>query len=302
MASHPEEAYSLPETRLQETKKARALALERQRDFELEDKKFDDMSLLVSIPSPKSMVESTSKSKSHKAADVTLTTAGLTFLDDEMFQSIVAEKGCTTISIPDHFPDEFSEVTREEALSDVLSSLREEKVDNYILHSLPQTLSQVTECQSKILECQSKHYNQTVDGQIKSECNQKRIINLLENQLATQDTLVLLSEALMEEKVEAEVARRLAKKEKTKANNRESKATTFRPSMRSSSNSTKCVAANNSTPFRDTTNIRLTRPNKLTNPKGPGTYQKWEEKKSAARARKEESRRSQAPGRKLPWE
>ncbi len=167
---------------------------------------------------------------------------------------------------------------------------------------MPSSLNRMNERLSNVAECQLKHYNQTVDGQIRSERNQKHIINLLENQLATQDTLVLLSEALIEEKVEAEVARRLAKKEKTRANNRESKATTSRPSTRSSSNSTKRVAANNSTPFRDTTNIRLTRPKKLTNPKGPGTYQKWEEKKSAVGARKEESRRSQAPGRKLPWE
>ncbi len=89
-------------------------------------------------------------------------------------------------------------------------------------------------------------------------------MNLLEN--------LSLSEALIEEKVEAKVERRLVKKEKTKANNLESKAA-FRPSMRSSSNSTKCVAVDKSTlPFRDTTNIRLARP-KLTNSKGPGMYQ-----------------------------
>mmetsp|Transcript_13440 Transcript_13440/g.19177 ORF Transcript_13440/g.19177 Transcript_13440/m.19177 type:complete len:293 (-) Transcript_13440:298-1176(-) len=292
MASHPEEADNLPETLSEEAKKAWA-----KWDLEFE-KKLDDMSLLVSL-SPKSMVESTSKSKSRKAADVTLTTAGLTDLD-EMFQSIVDEKDGTTIAVPDNFPDEFSEVTGE-ALTDeeVLSSLRVRELNfelaTSLLQSMPSSLAQMNETLSTVAECQSKHYNQTIDGQIRSEHNQERILNLLENHFCR--------EALVEERVEAEVERRLAKKEKTKANNRGSKAkaAAARPSMRSSSNSTKCVTADNSTPFRDTTNIRLTRPKKLTNPKGPGTYQKWEEK-NAARARKGESRRSEAPGRKLPWE
>ena len=100
MASHPEENDNLPETLSEEAKKAWA-----KWDLEFE-KKLDDMSLLVSL-SPKSKVELTSKSKSRKAADVTLTTAGLTDLD-EMFQSIVDEKDGTTIAVPDNFPGPIS--------------------------------------------------------------------------------------------------------------------------------------------------------------------------------------------------
>ena len=51
MASHPEEADDLPETRSEETKKAKAL--ERQLDLKLEDKKFDEMPLLISLHLPK---------------------------------------------------------------------------------------------------------------------------------------------------------------------------------------------------------------------------------------------------------
>ncbi len=80
------------------------------------------------------MVETTSKSKSHKAADVTLTTAGLTFLDDEMFQSIVDEKG-TTIEVQGNFPDEFSEMTREE----VVSSFYEQELSDEFALSLIRT-------------------------------------------------------------------------------------------------------------------------------------------------------------------
>ena len=47
MSSHPEEADDLPETRSEETKKAKAL--ERQLDLKLEDKKFDEMPLLMLI-------------------------------------------------------------------------------------------------------------------------------------------------------------------------------------------------------------------------------------------------------------
>ena len=115
--------------------------LERQHDLESEDK-FNAMSRLSPYLSPKSMVESTSKSKSYEAADVTLTTAGLTLFDDEMFQSIVDEKDGRTIAVPDNFPDESS--------LEVVSSLHEEKVESFILH------------RSKIIECQSKHCNQTM--------------------------------------------------------------------------------------------------------------------------------------------
>ena len=77
-----------------------------------------------------------------------------------------------------------------------------------------QTLKQLDKTLSNVAECQSKHYNQNqmVDGQRRSECNQERgthdIVNLLEN--------LSLSEALIKEKVEAEVARRLVKNQEGK--------------------------------------------------------------------------------------
>ena len=287
----------------------------------------EDGSLLVSIASPKSQSESFAKSKI-EAADVTLTTVGLSFFEDEMsdlHESIDdAQKNCSTIEVPTSFPDDCSYLTKDSAhtsskgeivINDVSYCDRTDQGDevaewNVDIRNNPdfqdaviqsardtkETLATVKEGFDNVGNRQSELFWQTIDGQRKSDKNQTRMLQWMEDQTAMQKAALMREE----EKVNAEVARRMA-------HHRETTKTTAapRPRTKSSSHSVTCITDKSSAPLKDTTNtFSLNRPKKLTKPKGPDAYQKWEETsaaKNAARARKEDSRRLQAPGRKLPW-
>lgn len=278
----------------------------------------EDGSLLVS---PKSLSESFTKSKINEAADVTLTTVGLSLFEDEMslHESIDhAEKNCSTIEVPTSFPDDCSYLTKDSAhtsskgeigINDVSYYDRTDQGDevaewNFDIRNNPdfqdaviqsardtkETLATVKEGFDNVGNRQSELFWQTIDGQRKSDKNQTRMLQWMEDQTAMQKA-ALMREELIGEKVTAEVARQMA-------HHRETTKTTAAPRPRTKSSS-------HSAPLKDTTNNpSLNRPKKLTKPKGPGAYRKWEETnaaKTAAKAKKEDSRRLQAPGRKLPW-
>ena len=278
----------------------------------------EDGSLLVSIASPKaspkSQSESFTKSKTNEAADVTLTTVGLSLFEDEMsdlHESIDdAQKNCSMIEVPTSFPDDCSYLTKDSARTDEGDEVAE---CNFDFRNIPEfqdvvvqsardtkeTLETVKEGFDNVGDRQSKHFWQTIDGQRKSDRNQMRMLQWMEDQTAMQKAALMRKEDHFEEKVNAEVARRMAHRRET------TKTTAPRPRTKSSFSSVTCITDKSSAPFKDTTNIpSLNRPKKLTIPKGPDAYQKWkktEGAKNAARARKDESRRLQAPGRKLPW-
>jgi hypothetical protein len=290
----------------------------------------EDLSLLASVHSPKSQSEPFTKSKINEAADATLTTAELTLFEDEtsLHGQSVVEDNYATIEVPNEISDECcSHLTKDSACTSFQGGLgisfapwekdkndEDEEWDfdartefkDLFTESVrvgTETLQRVNEgfAMTKagfndMSELLSMHYLKTTEGQRENKKYHEKMIRLMEEDRAMKMAASMKEEARLEEMVNAEVARQMAK-----ADNRETmKAAAPRPRVRFSSNSATTCVTNNSTPLKDSTNVRsLNRPKKLTNPKGPDAYQKWA--KNAAKARKDESRRLPAPGRQLPW-
>ena len=271
----------------------------------------EDGSLLVSIASPKSQSESFAKSKI-EAADVTLTTVGLSFFEDEMsdlHESIDdAQKNCSTIEVPTSFPDDCSYLTKDSAhisskgdigINDASYCDRTDQGDevaecNFDFRNIPEfqdvvvqsardtkeTLATVKEGFDNVGNRQSELFWQTIDGQRRSDRNQMRMLQWMEDQTAMQKAALRREEDHFKEKVNAEIARRMA-------HHRETTKTTAapRPRTKSSFSSVTRVTDKSSVPLKDTTNtFSLNRPKKVTKPKGPDAYQKWEETSAAKNA------------------